>query len=59
MRVRISIRFFFCFIYSLAGATGSPSFVHVIVGVGEPLIGKSMVNGSPALTRISFLPRGP
>ncbi len=29
------------------------------VGVGEPLIGKSIVNGSPALTRSSFLPSPP
>jgi hypothetical protein len=31
----------------------------VIIGVGDPLIGISIVNGSPALTRISFLPSGP
>lgn len=28
-------------------------------GVGEPLIGKLIVIGSPALTRSSFLPRPP
>jgi hypothetical protein len=31
----------------------------VIFGVGEPLMGKSIVIGSPALTRISFLPSPP
>jgi hypothetical protein len=31
----------------------------VTVGVGDPFIGKSIVNGSPALTRISFLPSAP
>jgi hypothetical protein len=35
--------------------TGTPFLVQLTTGVGAPTIGKSMLIGSPALTRISLI----